>query len=741
MSKLNERSQGIVFRYFTWIISFILFFVMMGVALPLEFLCSQGFSDQNIDWVMDQYVPAVWASSGLFIFETFIYWLQDIFKGVSMCTLIPVLPFFAFYGFYHLFDHLNPFSMIPFTHGRARRAKWEDVKEMGLLKGFIFVLGKFKGHFLRLNETLSVLATAPPGTGKTTAIVVPTILDGDGISMIVNDPKPEICFQTSAYRSKQGPVYIINWGGEDDPDNNIFWPSWNPLSPVSIPEPGAERDLYIDVISNIFVQEKKNSSADPHWTKTGRNALTGLIHFVVNKCEKARANDYFKKRFKEGAFNSEDAYILESYYMEMKDPIALGALNLLRQGKLNAANYVPIGSWEDLPDQWVGHEACMAMIVDWMTESQLKMAEEVNKRKRQGDQMAGLSDIMKELFQNAARESKKYGYSHRAVQEMTKLANTPDKERGSIISTVDAGIGIFKNQAVRQRTSTTDFTFRDLRGMVDPKDGKMKPVTVYLSINENDSEALGPISGVFIDLMSRYLIAHKPDAVTRDGTKVGPYPVMFVLDEFPAMPKLDAVISGPARGRGQKVSYLLIAQDLEQISAGYGSEYVEIILSTTAAKIVLTQANDKTADRFANMLAKTTNIDKSFEGGDINKVFGTSVVEKTKVDDTFSKNNILTLEKGKQIVMIQGKTDRPILADSPAWYNEPDMKKKVAMGTSTYIPEWLHNKRKKEYEKIMAKRRAELGLEEDADIEEAEVLSEVHENTAEAEKKPHKTEQ
>jgi type IV secretion system protein VirD4 len=277
--------------------------------------------------------------------------------------------------------------------------------------------------------------------------------------------------------------------------------------------------------------------------------------------------------------------------------------------------------------------------------------------------------------------------------------------------------------------------------MVDPKDGKMKPVTVYLSINENDSEALGPISGVFIDLMSRYLIAHKPDAVTRDGTKVGPYPVMFVLDEFPAMPKLDAVISGPARGRGQKVSYLLIAQDLEQISAGYGSEYVEIILSTTAAKIVLTQANDKTADRFANMLAKTTNIDKSFEGGDINKVFGTSVVEKTKVDDTFSKNNILTLEKGKQIVMIQGKTDRPILADSPAWYNEPDMKKKVAMGTSTYIPEWLHNKRKKEYEKIMAKRRAELGLEEDADIEEAEVLSEVHENTAEAEKKPHKTEQ
>ena len=43
---------------------------------------------------------------------------------------------------------------------------------------------------------------------------------------------------------------------------------------------------------------------------------------------------------------------------------------------------------------------------------------------------------------------------------------------------------------------------------------------------------------------------------------MGPYPALFVLDEFPTMPKLKAIIEGPAVGRGQKVSYLLIGQVL-----------------------------------------------------------------------------------------------------------------------------------------------------------------------------------
>ena len=49
--------------------------------------------------------------------------------------------------------------------------------QWGCLGGMIIVLGQWRRRWLKLPETLSVLCIAPPGTGKTAAVVVPTILD------------------------------------------------------------------------------------------------------------------------------------------------------------------------------------------------------------------------------------------------------------------------------------------------------------------------------------------------------------------------------------------------------------------------------------------------------------------------------------------------------------------------------------------------------------------------------------
>ena len=161
---------------------------------------------------------------------------------------------------------------------------------MKLLDGFCMVIGKFKGYYLKLPETLSTLCCAPPGTGKTAGVVIPTIFNSKGLSLVINDPKPELCFTTSGARAKEGPVFIINWGAEDNPAEGLYYPSWNPLSPTALPAQGPGRDMYIDSMCNILVEDPKGG-ADPHWSQTGRAALTGFIHFIASKCEKARANE------------------------------------------------------------------------------------------------------------------------------------------------------------------------------------------------------------------------------------------------------------------------------------------------------------------------------------------------------------------------------------------------------------------------------------------------------------------
>ena len=327
------------------------------------------------------------------------------------------------------------------------------------------------------------------------------------------------------------------------------------------------------------------------------------------------------------------------------------------------------------------------MILDWLNAAQLANAAEMEERRRQGDQMVALADPMKDVLEAAVNEATEFAYSHRAVLELTQLANTPDKERGSILSTIMAGLGVFRNAAVRNRTSHSDFHFEDLRGLRDPRDGKVKPVTVYLSINMVDAQALNPITGIFIELMSNYLLVNTPDAISSNGKQLGPYPVLFVLDEMPKMQKLDAVIQGPDLGRGQKISYLIIGQDLHQIQEKYGADAAATIISTTAAKIVMRQNDPDTATRFSNMMGEKIKI-KTVKGAD-----GKEKDEKSS-ELLYSPMDIMTLGKGKQIVIYQGWYHRPIEATQESYFEgKTDIQKaiaaKVNMGESAPMPEFL----------------------------------------------------
>ena len=688
----GEHQKAARWLMIAYVISGLLLWGILIMIFPISNWVSNGF-DMSVfhSAKMQSYFRNIFKTAGFWVLWEYYRWIMAYVGGYTT-SIIPAIPIMAIPPAIVIIKGINPYDITSTPNDWSRKADEAKIKKMKLWDGFIIVLGRFKKHFLKLSETLSVLVCAPPGTGKTVGVVVPTIFECDTVSMIVNDPKPELCYITSGYRAQIGPVFIMNWGKEDIPEKGIYYPSWNPLSPGIIPPQGPDRDMYIDSMVNVFVQDPAGSSADPHWSKTGRNALSGFMHYIVSKCERATASDYFYSRLLNGEFNAHDAASLEQYYLSMNDSYAMGALTLLREGKINKDNYVPVGTWNDIPKEWVGHEANIPMLLDWMSEAQVHISEDIRQRKEQGDQMAALADPMKEMLENAVMEARRYGYSHRAVLEMTQLANTPDKERGSILSTGLTGIGIFKNQAVRQRTSHSDFSFKDLRGMLDPTDGKVKPVTIYLSVNQTDARALNVITGVFVELMSNYLISTPPGKDLGDGVKAGPCPVLFVLDEFPQMPKLNAVIDGPAVGRGQKVSYLLIAQDLGQIEAGYGREHVETLMSTTAAKILLTQNNENTAKRFSEIIGKTDIAETSYKNGTNVNAFKRDAEVKVGHKNLYSSSKIMMLEPEKQIVIMQGYVRYPIEAESPRYYKDKKLLAKSQIPAAPAVPDWLRKK-------------------------------------------------
>ena len=717
----EEYNNAVQWMVMTFIITFLVTIVLAIISMPLGYLIGNGISKDSLSEV-SKFIQTI-INSPSYLFSRYWHWIKQIsnYHGAFSFSLwLPILPIISLPFGLLIGAATNPYRFQSNIHGSARIAELKDIKKMGLLDGFCMVVGKYKGHLLMMKETLSTLCCAPPGTGKTAGVVIPTIFHSHGMSIVVNDPKPELCFTTTGARAKDGPVFVINWGAEDNPAEGVFYPSWNPLSPNALPAPGPDRDMYVDSMCNILVEDPKGG-ADPHWSKTGRAALTGFIHFIASKCERARANDYFIGRVYEGKLDEEDKRVLEGYYLEMRDPMSARAIQDLHNDTLTIDNYLPIGTWSLLPEKWIGHESCLAMILEWITESQIKQSQEIKRRLDEGDQMAAMADPMRDMLEEAIDEARKFGYSPRCIVELSQLSSMPDKERGSVLSTGFSGIGIFKNSAVVSRTSFSDLHFKDLRGMKDPITGEWKPISVYLSVNQVDARALGVISGTFIELMSSYLIANPPKFQNKTDGQMGPFPTLFVLDEFPQMPKLKAIIDGPAVGRGQKVSYLLIGQDLGQISGKYGKDDLETVISTTACKVILSQNNEQTAQRFSKMIGnktvQTTSFSKneglSFQKG--SNPFSKNVSYQLQGTSVISTTQLLSLPMLKQVVLMQGFIDRPIMADAPRFYLDKQMLALSKLPPAPYVPDWIVAQREDINEDMLSKLGIDYDPNEDID--------------------------
>ncbi len=695
--KYKEHEQTPLAREFwsirwtilVWLISALMF----ACAFPIEHIWRYGWSPATKQWI-DIYLAQALSSCGISVLAEIPSWISRCAMRPDWACITPLLPFIGYYFLADatMTDEFNPHSKDKFDEKSSRKANADDIKKMGtdyknkegLFKGFMMVLGFFKSKPLKMDECLSALLLAPAGTGKTQGVVIPTILGCDNVSMIINDPKPELDRDTSAYRATVGPVFIMNWAARDEPENGIYYPAWNPLSPENLPDNAEEKSTYIQVIVNSIIEE---NAKDPHWSNTARAALTGFINFIVSKVERAKANDYFYHRLKNGKFDNQDAAVLMDYYMTMSsDPNAYAAMSLLQRGQLNINNYVHVGTWGGLPNEWHGGEASIPMFLAWYVEGQIKVANEIEERKRQGDQMVMMADPMKDFLKEAINEARLYSYDSDAISALINLSNTPDKERGSVMSTMNAGLNIFRHPAVNKHTRHSDIHFTDVRGMVDPTDGKVKPITIYLSMNVADAPAFSPITSMFIELLSNFLIANPPEKVNH-GKKMGPYPALFVLDEMPTMNKLEAIIRGPAVGRGQKVSYLIVGQDISQISEKYGDKAADTIIANTAAKVILRVNDPATAERFTHMIGKkkTKKKEKGPDGKD---------VEVDKEEDLFSPMDLMTLPKGKQLVLMQGYYNRPIEADGEWHFYRKNavqiaMNDKVKMGRASPIPEYL----------------------------------------------------
>lgn len=175
-------------------------------------------------------------------------------------------------------------AVAPVAHGSARWASEKDVRAVGLLKSpdqglHLGYLDGARSSALTDDSDHHVLVLAPPGTGKTTALVIPTLLSYPASAWIL-DPKGELWDTTARWRQESFGHRCIRFAPTDPAT-----PAWNPLLEIPV-GPGADDIATAMVLAENLVVTPAYTS-DLHWTRAARSLFTALALHVRYASEMA----------------------------------------------------------------------------------------------------------------------------------------------------------------------------------------------------------------------------------------------------------------------------------------------------------------------------------------------------------------------------------------------------------------------------------------------------------------------
>src|SRR6185437_14695159 len=140
-----------------------------------------------------------------------------------------------------------------------------------------------------------------------------------------------------------------------------------------------------------------------------------------------------------------------------------------------------------------------------------------------------------------------------------ELLNKTDNERSGVVSTAMTLLGLYRDPIVARMTSGSDWRIADLLGAA-------RPVSLYLVVPPSDISRTRPLVRLILNQIGRRLTerydAHHADANARQ--------LLFLLDEFPALGRLDFFESALAYLAAYRVRAFLVAQSLHQIDKAYG---------------------------------------------------------------------------------------------------------------------------------------------------------------------------
>jgi type IV secretion system protein VirD4 len=262
-----------------------------------------------------------------------------------------------------------------------------------------------------------------------------------------------------------------------------------------------------------------------------------------------------------------------------------------------------------------------------------------------------------------------------------ELLNKSDNERSGVLSTAMSFLGLYRDPVVAQVTRRCDWRIRDL---VESE----RPTTLYLVVPPSDISRTKPLVRLVLNQIGRRLT----EELHAKGRR---HRLLLMLDEFPALGRLDFFESALAFMAGYGLKSFLIAQSLNQIEKAYGPN--NAILDNCHVRVCFATNDERTAKRVSDALGTATEIRdaRNYAGHRLSPWLGHLMVSRQETArPLLTPGEVMQLPATDELVLVSGCP--PIRARKARYYEDrrlterllPAAKPERARSASTASDDW-----------------------------------------------------
>lgn len=243
-----------------------------------------------------------------------------------------------------------------------------------------------------------------------------------------------------------------------------------------------------------------------------------------------------------------------------------------------------------------------------------------------------------------------------------ELLNKSENERSGVLSTAISFLGLYRDPTVAAVTGACDWRIADLMEA-------QHPVSLYFVVPPSDISRTKPLIRLILNQIGRRLTERLR------GQGEGPR-LLLMLDEFPALGRLDFFETALAFLAGYGVRAFLIAQSLNQIAKAYGEN--NSILDNCHVRVAFATSDERTAKRISDALGTATEqrAMRNYAGHRLSPWLAHVMVSRQETSrPLLTPGEVMQLDPGDELVLVAGLA--PIRAKKLKYFEDRNFASRV----------------------------------------------------------------